>query len=80
MDKIVNGVMRSLEYLKVREYLSRMIYQPEDIQKEFNKEKQRINDMFENTESQIKNRIRLIKTLEKLVESDHITTKDTVIN
>jgi len=78
MDKIVNGIMRGLDYINMREYLTRMIYQPEDLQKEFNKEKRRVNEMFEMTESQIKNRKLLIKELENLVEFDDI--RKTVIN
>jgi len=79
MDKLVNGIMKGLDYFNMTEYLTRMIYQPEDLQKEFKKEKRRIDEMFDMTSSQIRNRRELLKTLGDLIEHEEVERRSTVI-
>lgn len=79
MDTIVNGIMKGLDYLNMREYLSRMVYNPENLRMDFEKEKRRINQMHEITESQIRNRKTLLKELENLVEFEDIKNRETYI-
>jgi len=79
MDKIVNGIMKGLDYFNMKEYLTRMIYQPEDLQKEFKKEKKRIDEMFDMSASQIRNRRELLKTLGDLIEHEEVERRSTVI-
>ena len=79
MDMLVNGIMRSLDFMNWGDYLRNQIYRPEDLEKEFKLKKHRIDERIKLTESQIRNRLEMLKELENLVEFDDIKHRETVL-
>jgi len=79
MDILVNGIMKGLDYINVGNYLRNQVYKSEDFKREFKKEKNRVDEIFKLTESQIKNRRELLKELENLVEFEDIKNRETVL-
>lgn len=79
MDMLVNGIIKCLDYINWGDYLRNQIYKPEDLNKEFKMKKKRIDERLKLTESQIRNRIEMLKELENLVEFDDIKNKETVL-
>lgn len=79
MDMLVNGIMRGLDYMNWGDYLRNQIYKPDDLKKEFKMKKNRIDERLKLTESQIRNRIEMLKELENLVEFDDIKNRETIL-
>lgn len=79
MDMLVNGIMKGLDYMHLGDYLRNQIYRPDDLKKEFKMKKNRIDERLKLTESQIRNRIEMLKELENLVEFDDIKNKQTIL-
>jgi hypothetical protein len=79
MDMLINGIMKGLNYMNLGDYLRNQIYRPEDLEKEFKLKKRRIDERIKLTESQIQNRIEMLKELENLVEFDDIKHRETLL-
>lgn len=79
MELLITGIIKSLDYMNWGDYLRNQIYRPDDLKKEFKLKKKHIDDRIKLTESQIRNRLEMLKELENLVEFDDIKNRETVL-